>query len=252
MAVLLAINRDIGRRIYEWLVEQGDGPAGLLLPRMPDLPAEAAAADAESRGIAVYRWSEVADDPSRVAGTGADLFVSIHFPELISDAWLAAFPRGCVNLHPALLPWGRGWHTPTWAILEGTPFGVTLHYIARGVDAGAVIAQREITIRPDHTAHTLYRDALEAEIDLFQRTWPALRDGHLPGVPQAREAGSFHRRADLDAEVRRLDLESPISGRALLTRLRALTTDRWGEAAWFEEGGRRYAVRIEIAPSDET
>jgi methionyl-tRNA formyltransferase len=252
MAVLLAINRDIGRRVYAWLVESGDSPAGLLLPRQPDASAQTAAADAESHGIPVYRWSDVADDPSHVAETGADLFVSIHFPELISDAWLTAFPRGCVNLHPALLPWGRGWHTPTWAILEGTPFGATLHYIAKDVDSGAVIAQQQITVRPDHTAHSLYREALETEFELFQRTWPALRSGHLAGVPQSRGTGSFHRRADLDTEVRRLDLDAPASGRALLTRLRALTTDRWDEAAWFEEGGRRYAVRVEVAPSDES
>jgi methionyl-tRNA formyltransferase len=248
---VLALNRDIGRRIYRWLVERGDPPAGLLLPREPDDAAHDAAADARGREIPVFLWPEVADRPSSVVSTtGADLFISIHFPELLPDAWLSAFRSGCVNLHPAFLPWGRGWHTPTWAILEGTPFGVTLHHIGRELDAGDVIAQRRVHVRPDHTAHTLYRDALAAELTLFQEAWSSLRDGSAARAPQPSAAGSFHRRRDLDRDVRRIDLDAPVTGRALLTQLRALTTNRWNEAAWFEEDGRRYVIRVELAPEE--
>lgn len=247
MRFLIALNRRIGREIYDWLISVDDAPSGVVLPTRADAYALSVATDARKRGIPVLEWSDAVSDPRRIwREIDAQLFLSIHFPEIVPDAWLEGFRSGCVNLHPAFLPWGRGWHTPTWAILDGTPFGASLHYMTSELDAGDIIAQREVEVRPDDTAHTLYRRVLRVEYELFVHTWPALRAGSASRTAQTTNAIAGHRRRDLDDQVRKIDMDAAYQGRHLLTKLRALTTDRWHEAAWFEEDGRRYAVRVEV------
>lgn len=125
-----------------------------------------------------------------------------------------------------------------------------MHYMSPQVDFGEIIAQTRVEANPDDTAHTLYLRALEAEFDLFTTTWPALRAGKTTSTPQDPTVGSVHLRRDLDDRVRHLDLETPCSPRDLLIKLRALTTNQLSEAAWFEERGRRYTVRVQVQPID--
>lgn len=46
-----------------------------------------------------------------------DYIFSIHFPYIIPKNVLEIPKIGFLNLHPAYLPYNKGWHTPTWAIL---------------------------------------------------------------------------------------------------------------------------------------
>jgi methionyl-tRNA formyltransferase len=178
-----------------------------------------------------------------------DYVVGVHFPYIIPDAVLDIPRIGVLNLHPALLPYNRGWHTPSWAILDETPIGVTLHFMDSGIDTGDIVAQVELEIRPEDTAHTLYLRLLELEVELFKDAWPLLASGSPPRKPQSRDEGTNHVRGDLGADsVRRLDLEASLPVKDLLRTLRALTTNDVDEAAYFEQAGRRYLVQITITP----
>ena len=61
-----------------------------------------------------------------------------------------------VNIHPALLPVGRGaWPMPC-AILRGeTALGVTFHRMTAEMDAGAILLQRPVPILPGDDLETL-------------------------------------------------------------------------------------------------
>jgi methionyl-tRNA formyltransferase len=183
-----------------------------------------------------------------------DLALSVHFPDVVRAAALEAPRRGWLNLHPAFLPYNRGWHTPSWAILEGAPAGATLHEMVAAVDAGRIVARREVPVSPGDTAHTLYRKLLEVEVALLRETWRDVREGggRRP-IENDPAQGSLHRRDELlHDDVRLLDLDQPTTAGEVIDRLRALTTDRWSEAARYEVGGRRFAVRVEIRPEDDS
>lgn len=181
-----------------------------------------------------------------------DYIVGIHFPYLVPESVLEIPRVGVLNLHPALLPYNRGWHTPSWAILEETPIGATLHFMDSGVDTGDIVAQAELDIRPNDTAHTLYRRLLDLEVELFKETWPLLASGDPPRRKQSPREGTSHNRADLSADsVRRLDLETSAPVKDILRTLRALTTNDLGEAGYFETGGQRYRVQVTITPDDD-
>lgn len=60
-----------------------------------------------------------------------------------------------VNIHPSLLPVGRGaWPMPV-NILKGVSSGVTLHKLAEGFDTGDIILSREIPLVKKENLETL-------------------------------------------------------------------------------------------------
>jgi methionyl-tRNA formyltransferase len=100
-----------------------------------------------------------------------------------------------INLHISLLPYNRGADPTLWSVLEGTPAGVTLHYIDPGVDTGDVIAQREVSFDDEDTLKTAYDKLQAALLELFKQTWPAIADGTNERRAQRGE-GTSHRVKD--------------------------------------------------------
>ena len=180
-----------------------------------------------------------------------DYIICIHFPYIVPKEVLSVPRIGVLNLHPAFLPYNRGWHTPSWAILEQTPIGATLHFMDAGVDTGDIIHQLELRVSPGDTAHTLYARLLELELKVFAEAWPRLESGQFERKRQDLARGSFHLREDLlqDA-VRQIDLDEEMTARDLICKLRALTTNQHAEAAYFEEDGKRFRIQVVIHEED--
>lgn len=176
-----------------------------------------------------------------------DLLVSVHFPYLVPPEILEIPRRGCINLHPALLPHNRGWHTATWAMLDDTPLGATLHVMDEGVDSGPVVHQRAVDVGPGDTADSIYPRLLRAELEVFKEAWPAIAENAEERREQVNSMATSHARGDLfRASVQRLDLTVVRPVADVLRQLRALTTSRIEEAAYFESDGRRFRVQIQI------
>ena len=72
-----------------------------------------------------------------------ELVVLAGYMQLLSDAFLAAFPDRVINVHPALLPAFPGLGAVQQALDYGVKvFGVTVHFVDGGVDTGPIIFQR--------------------------------------------------------------------------------------------------------------
>ena len=178
-----------------------------------------------------------------------DWLVSAGFRDII-PADILSRAGTAINLHPSLLPWGRGANPNVWVLAAGEPAGVTLHEMVPKVDAGSVYAQREVDTTFADTAETLYTRLEEAAIALFADVWPRLRKGEIEPEPQ-REGGSYHRVADMRA-LARLDLESTITWAEAFDVLRSLTFPPHRNVV-IEREGRRYHVEIHIEDiTDET
>ena len=55
--------------------------------------------------------------------------------------------KGCINFHPALLPFNRGATPSKWVILnKKNKTGITFHFINKDIDAGSIIEQYEIPL----------------------------------------------------------------------------------------------------------
>lgn len=88
--------------------------------------------------------------------------------------------KGCIGMHPTLLPEGRGRAAVPWAILKGLDkTGVTAFKIDEGVDTGPIIDQVEIPLPKNETATFLYNKVNEAHIILIEKIWYSLNGDKL-------------------------------------------------------------------------
>lgn len=53
----------------------------------------------------------------------------------------------CINIHPGLNPYNRGWFPHVFSIINGLPVGVTLHEMDKELDHGPIIDQEELKVR---------------------------------------------------------------------------------------------------------
>jgi phosphoribosylglycinamide formyltransferase-1 len=102
-----------------------------------------------------------------LAGLGVELVVLAGYMQLLSPEFLERFPRGVINVHPALLPAFPGLAAVEQALAYGVKvFGVTVHFVDEGVDTGPVILQRAVELpEARDAAHVLEQlHAIEHEL----------------------------------------------------------------------------------------
>lgn len=125
-----------------------------------------------------------------------DLILSFGYRSMISEEVLREVDGNAVNLHVSLLPWNRGADPNFWSWVEGTPKGVTLHWITSGLDQGPILAQREVELDRRDTLRITYATLIEEITDLFIANWGSIESGSAPSIPQ-RGVGSIHRHSEL-------------------------------------------------------
>jgi folate-dependent phosphoribosylglycinamide formyltransferase PurN len=80
-----------------------------------------------------------------LAACAPDLLVSAYFNQRLHAPALALPKRGCLNIHPSLLPEAKGVDPVFQSLLHGAPpLGVTVHFMTPELDAGRIVAQRPI------------------------------------------------------------------------------------------------------------
>lgn len=254
MRIVLFANNWNGWEVAKWLRQCGEEIVGLVLNN----PGEQRFGDeirkaVELPGDEVWFANQVRNPDTlvRLGALRADIGISASFGYLLKPELIQIFPRGCINLHAALLPYNGGWYTNVWPILDGSPAGATIHYIDAGVDSGDIIAQRESPVEPTDTAGSLHEKITRDLIELFKENWPSIRAGTNSRTPQDRSKGTSHRKAEING-ISGIDLERKYVGRELLNLLRARTYPPY-PSAYYLDGEKRTYVRVELArPEDVT
>lgn len=162
---------------------------------------------------------------------------------------IASIPEGgWVNFHPGYLPYNRGKHPNFWCLVDGTPCGVTLHYINDKIDGGAIVAQELLEVSWEDTGETIYKRSQERLLDLFRRNFDAIVAGRLPGIRQEENAGSLHLSSQID-DASLIALDEPCTARKLLNVIRARMFPPH-PTAYFYDGNRKYSVQVIIKEED--
>ena len=166
------------------------------------------------------------------------------WPYIIDDRIIGLTERGFINTHPAYLPYNRGKHPYFWSIVEGTKFGVTLHYVNTGIDSGPILVQKEIPISWTDTGESLYMRSREEMLALFYQNFDQIISGSVRGHEQDQSTGTFHYGKELDPFCT-LSLDKQYSARQLLNILRGRMFNGKG-AVKFSAEGEDYIVSIQI------
>ena len=163
-----------------------------------------------------------------------DYVIGVHFPYIIPKAVLACAKVGFINLHPAYLPYNKGWHTPTWAILDKTKYGATLHFMAEELDAGDIINQKTLKVTCYDTADSLYKKVLKLEEKVFIESFDDLLT-LSPKRLSKQKKELLTIKKTLEA-IKEINLEASLKTKDIIDRLRALTTNDISESAYFTKG----------------
>ena len=114
-----------------------------------------------------------------------DAVVIACFPWRLSGEVLGLAPLGALNVHPSLLPMGRGPEPVFWTLRRGErETGVTVHRMDAGLDTGPIVAQQAVPVPDGISAPELERDLMTLGGALLVEALPALAAGTLLARPQ--------------------------------------------------------------------
>jgi phosphoribosylglycinamide formyltransferase 1 len=153
-------------------VLRGELPARIVLvaSNVPDAPGLAKARQRGLPATAIPHRGEpdrAAHEAKLIAAlrtAGAEWICLAGYMRLLSPAFVAAFPRRILNIHPSLLPAFPGIDAQRQALEHGVKVsGCTVHLVDEGLDSGAIVVQRTVPVADDDTPQTLAARILEQE-----------------------------------------------------------------------------------------
>lgn len=135
--------------------------------------------------------------------TTPDFLISVHCDKIFTAGELKRPKYGALNLHNSYLPWNKGAHSCTWALIDQTPHGATMHWMDEGIDTGDIFLQERLFPEKGETADQLYQRTAQLEVEIFEKALELLWIGRRDRKPQV-GIGTFHKKKDFGRLVRAL------------------------------------------------
>ncbi len=111
---------------------------------------------------------------------GPDLVILSGFMRLLPPRVVAALSPRLINTHPAFLPEFPGAHGVRDAIAAGvTETGASLIVVDNGVDAGPIISQERVVVRPGDTEASLHERIKPVERRLLVQAVLDIANGYI-------------------------------------------------------------------------
>jgi methionyl-tRNA formyltransferase len=170
MAILFLTNNEISLPLFNWLKGEGED-------------------------VVLYE-GEI--NPLYIEQNKIGFIISYNYRIIIKPELIELMPHKIINLHTSYLPYNKGASPNIWSFIEGTPCGVTIHEIDRGIDTGDILVQKEI--KYDFKVETLassYQKSNEKIQSLFIDNWDGLKNNKIKPQLQ-KEKGTFHLSKDLE------------------------------------------------------
>lgn len=207
---------DEGYRLVA-VVTQPDRPKG----RKRELTPPPVKAEALKRGLPVLQPVKLRDPASveQIRAFAPDLIVTAAYGQILPKSVLSLPRCGCINVHGSLLPKYRGGAPIQHAIMNGEAVtGVTIMYMAEGLDTGDMISKVEVPIEDEDTAGTIFAKMSTAGAELLRATLPDLLAGRIEAVPQVESEATYA--PNITRENERIDWSK--SSLALFNQIRGL------------------------------
>jgi phosphoribosylglycinamide formyltransferase 1 len=102
---------------------------------------------------------------------GVDLVCMAGFGTVLASSFFQRFEGRVLNTHPSLLPAFRGWRAVRDALAAGaTTTGCTVHVATAELDAGPILTQEVVEVRPDDDEASLHERIKAVERRLYPFT----------------------------------------------------------------------------------
>lgn len=200
------------------VVSQPDKPVG----RKRVLTAPPVADKATSLNIDLFQPEKIKDDDAfkKIESYQPDIIITAAYGQILPKRLLDLPEFGAVNVHASLLPKHRGGAPIHRAILNGdSESGVTIMYMAEGLDSGDIISQVKTPITDEDNTGTLHDKLSVLGGDLLMETLPAVFNKTNERTEQNHDEKTISPNISKADEV--LDFNQP--ARAVFNHIRGLS-----------------------------
>jgi len=172
--------------------------------------------------VPVHNYSqELVKDSSFQSTLAETTFgISALFGHVLKSEFLEKIGFKIYNLHPSLLPYGRGADPVAWGVIQNGPQGGTIHEIDAGVDTGLIVSQQQLRTDISMTAGEIYRlsiESLKVQLSQLLLRWP-----NLANYPITNTKSSYNKSTHL-AHVRNSLIEDSSEIERVIRIIQALT-----------------------------
>ena len=180
----------------------------------------------------------------------AEYGVSALFGHVLPKVLLESVDCEIINLHPSLLPIGRGADPIPWSIIDKQKQGVTLHIINSGLDTGAILSQKEIDSSIGMNAGELYEIATNLLFKELEGILPSWINRRIDLSEQSEFSGTTRKSKDL--ENIRVSKSSEVGTfEEFLRKLQALTFSDGRKPLYLDDSGRLWQIDLSLALDGE-
>jgi methionyl-tRNA formyltransferase len=238
--VLLFINGELGLEITQYVLDDPESEiSGIVLnsdkKRTPEYLSKIEKIQlTHQKSFPVFTFEKGlwATEQLNSALARTNLAVVVLFGHLIPQEIISRLSPNVVNLHPSLLPLGRGADPVAWAIMERVKQGVTIHVVEKTLDTGPIILQTEIPSNFGMSSGQIYKLATQELLNLFKEfytLWPEI-------IPFRGQVGrhTYHAASELES-LRNEFLTSSQSAEDIFRTVQALSFN----------DGRALRIRLE-------
>lgn len=173
------------------VVTQSDKPSGRGQKLMPTQVKQFAT----EKGIPVFSFDKLSQHLDEIEKIDYDIAVTASFGQILNEKFLSIAP--CINVHPSLLPKYRGATPIQSALLSGDKVtGVSIMEVVRAVDAGDVIAQKQVKIEEDDDYTTLQEKLADVGGDMLVEVLDLFALGQVKTFKQDDDKATFCRKLE--------------------------------------------------------
>lgn len=172
------------------VITQPDKPKGRGYAMMPP-PVKSYALEA---GLDVYQPDTLKDEAffELLTKLAPDLIAVIAYGKILPKS-VIDFPKyGCINVHGSLLPEYRGAAPMQRAIIDGKEkTGITIMYMAEGLDTGDMLLKRELPIKDTDNFENIHDGLGILGAEMLVEIIPMLQQGTAVRTPQDDSLSSY-------------------------------------------------------------
>ena len=123
------------------------------------------------------------DSLDKIKSYDPDLLISIAGNQIFKSQLINLAPKGCLNLHTALLPKYRGLMPSFWVMKNNeVKTGVSVFFVDEGIDSGPILVQKEMAIE-NRTQEQLIKDSKQLGMDAIIEAIKKIKHGDYKLIP---------------------------------------------------------------------
>jgi methionyl-tRNA formyltransferase len=113
-----------------------------------------------------------------------DLLISIAGNQIFKQPLIDLAPKGCLNLHTALLPKYRGLMPSFWVLKNSEiETGVSVFFVDKGIDSGPILVQKRIPINNNMSQSQLIKLSKRIGMDAIIEAIELIKNGDFESLP---------------------------------------------------------------------